>query len=301
MVLVLILNAMLGSMFVLGKYVLSFTTPIFFVGTSMTLGGFLLLLMQYFRNRKSIKILREDVLDVIEISFFMVAFSYGLQFWGMQYLPAFKVCFLYNFGPISSYLIAWLFFKQRMQIQKWLGLIVGFIGLIPILLSTTEGESVSISLGFLSMPEIAIISSAIAYAYSWFLIKDMVYNKGYQSATVNGYSMFIGGLFMLGILPYIEGIPVIADLEVFVIGLLGTVLIEYMICNNLYAWLLHHYSETFISFSTFLVPLFGAFYSWMFLKETITWHFFLSFFIVSFAMWLFYAAEMKENPTHSPD
>ncbi len=46
--------------------------------------------------------------------------------------------------------------------------------------------------------------------------------------------------------------------------------------------------------AAFLSPLFTALYSWMFLGETVTWHFYLSSAMVLFGLYIFYKDELKQ-------
>lgn len=297
MYLVLLLNALLASTFVLGKIVLAYTTPLFFVGTSMVMGGLILLGYLFFKERSSLRVAGKDTGYFFRVSFFTIALSYGLQFWGMQYMPAFKTCFLYNISPFASYLIAFLMFNQKMRLKKWIGLIIGFAGLIPILISTSPAEQGLGSMFFFSGAEVAVLASAVFYAYGWFDIRVLVHERNYSPLLVNGVSMLLGGSGTLLAAFLIEGRFVIHNMSIFLALLIATIMIEYLICNNLYAMLLNRHSETFLSFSTFLIPLFGAIYSCLFLQEVITWHFFLSTFIVGVAIWFFYKAELEEHHT----
>ena len=293
----LLLNALLASTFVLGKVVLGYTKPLFFVGLSMTVGGALMLSYLGLRHgRQSFRVRSHDVMLFLRVTLFTIILSYGLQFWGMQFMPAFKSCFLYNIGPFASYLIAFLLHNEKLRLKKWLGLCIGFLGLVPILLSSSPAEDGLSTLIFISLPEIAVIASAIFYAYGWFDIRELVYKRKYPPVLVNGICMLLGGLVMLAGVPMIEGAVVIRDFMPFFWLLGSTIMVEYIICNNMYAFLLHHHSETFLSFTTFLIPLFGALYSWLFLCETVTWHFFVSTVIVGIAIWFFYRAEQEEHP-----
>lgn len=301
MILPVLLNALLASTFTIGKVMLHYTKPFFFVGSSMTIGGLILLGYQLLIAPEKLKIAWHDRWLFLKVSFFTIFLSYGLQFWGMQYMPSFKACFLYNMGPFTSYIIAYFLFNEKMILKKWLGLIIGFIGLIPILMASTPGEGQLSSLLFITSAEIAVILSAAVYAYGWFIIRILVHERHYSSLTVNGYAMLLGGIMSLLGVPLLEGSVHIKETFPFSLLLFATIIIEYLICNNLYAYLLDLYSETFLSAATFLIPIFGALYGWLFLQEAITWHFFVSLSIVSVAIWLFYKAEMELNPSHRRD
>lgn len=299
MILIVLLNALFASTFTLAKFMLYYTKPLFFVGTSLCLGGLALLTYQLIFARQKLNVAKQDIPLFLGVSFFTIYISYGLQFWALQYMPSFKACFLYNFGPFTSYLLAYFLFNEKMIVKKWVGLLIGFIGLIPILISASPGEQGLSTLLFISAPEVAMIFSAAMYAYGWFLIRRLVHERHYSSLTVNGYSMVLGGFLLLLNVPFVEGAVVIRETLPFFGLLLAITSVEYLICNNLYTQLLNRYSETFMSFSSFLIPVFGALYGFVFLHEVITWHFFLSLGIIAIAIWLFYKAEMETNPTHT--
>lgn len=288
---IIILNALLASAFTLGKVVLNYTKPVFFIGISMIIGGIVLFSYQFFTARHKLIVQKKDYWLFFQVSFFTIFISYVLQFWGMDYMSSSKACLLYNFGPFTSYLIAYLFFKEKMSVKKWVGLGLGLIGLFPILMTSTPSEDLLQGIFFISFPEIAVIISAAAYNYGWFVIRELVHERHYSPLTVNSYSMLVGGTFALMSVPAIEGDFVIHDFFPFFLLLTSTIIIEYMICNNLYARLLDKYSETFLSLTTFSIPVFGGFYGWLFLNEKISWNFLLSCFILFLAIRIFSSAE----------
>jgi drug/metabolite transporter (DMT)-like permease len=301
MIEVVMLNAFMASTFIIGKLIATYTKPLFFIGSSMTLGGTLLLAYQYFKDPAKLKIKKNDVHWFIQVAYAMVCISYLLQLWGMQYLPSFKTCFLYNVGPFSAYLIAYFIFGQKMNWKKWVGLTIGFLGLLPIIISSSPAEESLKALVYISLPEIAVMVSAAAYAYGWFVVKILVHERHYSPITVNGVYMLIGGITTLALVPSVEGSVTIKNPLAFILLAASVIIIEYVIVNNWYARLLNKYSETFLSFANFSIPLFGGVYGSFILNETITWHFFASTIIVAIAMWFFYRAEMEENPTHKPE
>jgi drug/metabolite transporter (DMT)-like permease len=73
------------------------------------------------------------------------------------------------------------------------------------------------------------------------------------------------------------------------------IIIANIIFYNLYGYLLHFYSATWLSFVGFITPLFAALYGWLFLNETIGWAYFISIFIVFWGLYLFYQDELKKK------
>jgi drug/metabolite transporter (DMT)-like permease len=107
--------------------------------------------------------------------------------------------------------------------------------------------------------------------------------------------MATGGLLSLITSYPIEGPVTISDPSAFCKGLLLTIFISNIVCHNIYAGLLKKYSATFMSFTSFLSPLFAALYGWAFFQETITWHFYLSIIIVLIGLYTFYQDELKNK------
>ena len=122
MVPVVILNALLASAYTLGKVALNYASPIFFIGTSMLIGGISLLAYQLFTAPKKLIVHKKDIPLFLQVSIFTIFISYILQFWGMKYMPSSKTCLLYGFGPFFSYLIAYFFFSEKMSYKKMFGL-----------------------------------------------------------------------------------------------------------------------------------------------------------------------------------
>ena len=62
MMLILILYMLFASTFTIGKAVLDYTSPIFFIGIRMVSAGVLLLSYQYFFNKKNWRLSAEDLM-----------------------------------------------------------------------------------------------------------------------------------------------------------------------------------------------------------------------------------------------
>ena len=67
---------------------------------------------------------------------------------------------------------------------------------------------------------------------------------------------------------------------------------KYILSN---AGLLKKYSATFMSFTSFLSPLFAALYGWAFFQEIISWHFYVSAVIVFTGLYIFYQDELRKQ------
>jgi drug/metabolite transporter (DMT)-like permease len=295
--LIILLYAVFGSSFVLGKMLLKFTTPMFLTGIRMTIGGAILLAYLLCYAHEHVKFKRKHLIWYAQMIFFGIYATYGLRFWALSYMPAAKTNFIYNISPFVSALFSYFLFNERLTCKKWAGLAIGCLGLMPVLLTSSTGEKAVGEIAFLSWPEIAVIVSVITHTYSWLVMRKMIKEKSYSPLMINGIIMVGGGLLALVTAWIFEGFfPVDTDHLGEFFGILGLIiLLSNIICYNLYGWLLRHYTGTFLSFSGFLSPLFTAFYGWLFLSETVGWPFFLSCIIVFIGLYLFYQEELVQN------
>lgn len=295
MILIVIMYALFAGTFSLGKVLLTHTSPMFLTGIRMFIAGLILLAYQYFSPREHFKLKKEHISDYAQIIFFGVYITYFLRFWALRDMPAYKAVFLYNISPFATALYSYLIFHERLSKKQMFGLFVGFMGLIPILLTSTKQEQLSGEWLFISWPELAIIISVFASSYSWIHVRKMIHHKNYAPAMINGICMTIGGILALITAFLTEGSFYVADPTTFIWQLMIVILVSNVLCHNLYGHLLKSYTATLISFASFLSPLFAAFYGWAFLQETVTWQFYVSTVIVFIGLSIFYQDELKNR------
>ncbi len=297
MTLIILMYAIFSSSFMIGKILLGICPPIFLTGARMFTGGTILLVYQYCWEHHHFRLKRKHIWLFAQIILLGIYFTYTLRFWGLQYLTSSKTAFFYNMSPFFSSFYSYIFFKETISKKQWVGLMIGFLGLIPILISSSTTEQIVGEWFFISWPELAILCSVAAHSYSWIVVRQLVRDKSYTPMMVNGVTMSCGGLLALITSFFVEGThPIAADNLMTFTTLLTTIIItSNIICYNMYGHLLKHYSATFLSFAGFLSPMFAALYGWGFLHETISWHFYLSTVIVFIGLYLFYQDELKPN------
>jgi len=287
--------ALLAASFSIGKVLLRYTTPVFLTGIRMLLAGIILLAYQYFSPQEQFKFKRSHLKYYIQITFFGIYATYILRFWALKDLPSYKAVFLYNLAPFSTALLSYIFFKEKLTKKQMLGLAVGLLGLVPILLTSSKPEAALGEWFSISWQELAVIASVISSSYSWILIRKMVQKKNYSPMMINGICMTTGGALALATALLCEQAIYIKEPVTFTAWLCVVIVISNILCHNMYGFLLKEYTATFISFASFLSPLFAAFYGWAFLQETISWNFYASSAIVFAGLFLFYQDELKNR------
>ncbi|MEI8365435.1 MAG: DMT family transporter [Parachlamydiaceae bacterium] len=301
MIPVLILYALFASVFTIGKTGLEYAQPLFLVGSRMLFAGVIMLAYTFFFRRKEFAIKKEHVWKIVCLALFNIYLTNAFEFWGLKYLTSFKTCFIYSLSPFVSALLSYWMFKDKMSIKKVCGLIIGFLGFLPILLNETSTEEQTGHIFFLSWAEMAVIAAACSAVYGWVLLKQLVQENGYSPWMMNGLSMTLGGGMALVHSLMVESwdpLPV-TEMQPFLECTLLLVVISNFICYNVYGYLLRRYSATFVSFAGFVTPLFTALFGWYYLGETVTAPFYVSAAIVFVGLFMFYQEELKQS-SYSP-
>lgn len=295
--LVILLCALYGSVFTVGKLTLAYSSPLFITGGRMLLAGLILLVFQLIFNRKEFAFKKQHILPICIIGLTNVYLTNALEFWGLQYMEAGKACFIYSFTPIATAILSYFWFEEKITPLKCLGLFVGILGFVPILVAHSSTEDVSGTFLFFSYAELAVLAAAVISAVGWMTMRVMVKTQGASSVLANAYSMAFGGILSLGHSYLVESwnpLP-ITDYAPFLQWFLLLTLISNLISYNLNAVLLRHYTATYISFAGLTQPFFAALFGWLFLNEVMSEYFWISAFAVSFGLFFYYREELKQG------
>ncbi|MCF7799548.1 DMT family transporter [Candidatus Babeliales bacterium] len=291
MFLIILLYAILASTFTLAKTVLFYAKPFFIIGFRMTLAGILLLLFQTIINKKRVLPNKKDWPLFFKVSLFHIYFFFMLEFWALQKMPSSKVTLIYSVTPFVAAILSYFLLKERFSKQKMFGIFLGFIGLFPIFFLEQTGSE-GASFFSISLREVALLLSATFGCYAWFDIKKLM-DRNYPLLTINGIAMLTGGILALITTYFVDGFSPcpIYDFWPFIFWLMILIFVSNVVFYNLYGWLIKKYSITLVTFVGFLSPVFGALFGWFFLGENISWHYFVSLFIIIIALFVFYKSE----------
>ncbi len=275
----------------------SHAQPIFFTGMRMLLAGSILLIYQFFADRKKIVFNREHVIPFVVLIICNIYLTNVCECWGLQRMTAVKTCFIYNLCPFFSAFFAYLLLSERMSLSKWAGMLVGIIGFIPFFIEKTNAEETSGGLFCFSWPELALMTAAVACVLGWIAMRSLVL-KGYSPLVANGISM-LASTFLIMPTSFFAGeqwnyFPVIHWGPTLFYVIL-TMIISNIIAYNMYGWLLTKYSATFLTFAGFSSPLFTALFGWLLLGEHVSWTFFISTVIVFIGLYLFHTEELRQR------
>lgn len=300
----LILTEMLfASTWTIGKIALKYLNPIFFVGFRMIIAGIILLAWLYFFKRNKFFVKKEHMFLFLQIIIFHAYIAYVFEFWALKYLSSFKTAFFYNLSPFIAALFGYLFLSEKMNIKKWIGMLIGFSGVMWVLISEqTPQEATKNAFLFLSWPEILLITAVCSAVYGWVVFKKLG-QAGYSSLMINGIGMFIAGVLSIITSFFLEGscfcnsqnffdVPIIEIFAAFGYTLLSIIIVN-IFAYNLYGNLLKKYSVTFLSFAGTITPFFTAALGYVFLGEIPSLIVFLASILVVIGLYIFYMQELK--------
>lgn len=293
--LVLLLCALYGSVFVFGKLTLEYAPPLFITAARMILASFLLLGYQFFFRRSHFIFKSEHVWPIVIIGFTNVYLTNAFEFWGLQFMEAGKACFLYSFTPIATALLSYVLFSEKITLKQAFGLSLGVLGFLPILLAHSTSEDKSGYFFLLSYAELAILAAAVTTAIGWIVMRQVVKKHNYSSVMANGMSMLIGGVMALVHSAWTEDwepTP-ITDFENFIGWFVALTLVSNILSYNLNTVLLRYFSATYLSFAGLSQPFFAALFGWLLLWEVMSVYFWLSLFLVSIGLYVYYQDELK--------
>lgn len=300
MILLIVLNLLYASMFILAKFGLDIAQPIFMTGARMALGGIISLGIYGICNYswQEIRSITKSQWYLIGLlSLVNVYLANALEVWGLQYLSVGKTAFIYNLSPFIAALFAYFVFREYMTWQKWLGLTLGFLGFLPIFMGPSDIIDTTMNFGFLSLAEIALLGAAVSSILGWTIMRLLLKQKPFSVFFLNGISMLIGGIICFVHAAYFESQPFIQPNAIYQFMQLALIMaiVKHVVAYNLNSYLLTQYTTTLVAFFSFTASLFAAALGILFFHETISIYFIGSVLCVFTGLVIFYQQELRQG------
>ncbi len=299
MILILFMYSLFAASFTIAKILLSFLPPIFLIAVRMTIAGLILLFMYCFMNKK-LCVLQYNQISWRMIRWSMVAWWLGFsiihivipyvtEFIALESIAPSCSALIFNLTPFFSAFLSYLYFKELMTLKKWVGFLIGFFGIGWFVQSQSvlciDGNALAYGL---------VLISVFFGALGWIYVRILV-RSGYHPLLINGIAMLLAGLQSF-VLAYFFESSIQFDwdrLHIFLFWLTLIIILTNIIFYNLYAYLLKRYSVTLLSFMGCVIPLFTAFFDWLFLGIHVSHQFFFALLIAGCGVYLFYQEELR--------
>ncbi len=269
MIWLFVLYAISGFTITLSKILLTYASPFFLIGSRMVIAGLGLGAYARLQGISITALSLEDWWLIAQFAFFGVIVPAITRVWALQYLPAVKIALLFNITPFFSALIAYYLLKERLSFLQLLGLCAGFSGLIPLML-VRQAQGIDQLLMPITLPDFILLASVVSFSYSLFIMQKLVRHRAVSPLLANGFSMLLAGVFSYNLSFAVEPIWLKGDCMLFLSLLALNIVLSNVICAHLQATILKTYSSTTMTFTSFLTPVFAAFYGWCFFGEQVS-------------------------------
>jgi len=233
---------------------------ILFAGIRFFLAGAMVVAFSSCLEKKLIRPTRAELPKIIALGIILTSAQYIFYYIGLAHCEAAKAAILFSGGTFIAVLTTPLIVKgESLSMRKVVGCIIGFAGVIAV--NGTDFASGGITLlgeGFL-----VIASLCFGLGSTW--SKNVT--AGSNPIVVTGYQMLIGGALLCLIGPAVGGRLTTAPLPAIVLLLYMSFLSA--AAFSLWTMLLKYNDAGKVMIYNFLVPIFGAALSGIFLHENI--------------------------------
>ncbi len=296
--------SLLASAITANKIILYALNAQFLVGIRMTLGAALLALFLYLRTRKLFDWSRVASFFslILVIALFTTYFPSNLKAYALTRMPSSKMAFFGTLDPFITALYSFFWFKERLTKKQWLGILLGFVGMMVLIYGSTQQEETFFSI--VSYPECAAFFAIVLSRFGWIQAQQLLKKELFSPVQLNILLMSISGIGSL-VAAYLLGVTTIGTLpELPIVTLLPfepstqlglfvawTVIIGNVLGYTLFGYALKRHSTTFIPLAGFTIPLLVQFFGWLFLAESLSLSFFIACGITFIGVLLFYLEE----------
>ena len=257
----LILAAVWGGSFLFIRLAVGELGPLPLMGLRTLCAG--LLLLPLLIIQKKLPLLIERWRPIAIVGIFNSALPFVLFAYATQSIPSGTMSVINAVTPLWGAAIAWVWLKDVLPPMRMLGLFVGFAGILILvwdkLTFGTSGSALAVAAG---------VAAPIFYGIAASFTKK--YLRGADPVAASAGSLISSGLLLL---PFSIWFWPTAPVS---IGAWGAVLGLTVLCTSLaytlYYQLLINIGPSKAMSVTFLIPVFGVFWGWLWLGEAVTLH-----------------------------
>lgn len=233
---------------------------ILFAGVRFVLAGVLTVIFGSMIARKTLIPQRSSWGMICKLGLVQTVFQYIFFYMGLAYTTGVKSAIINGSQTFIAILMACLLFRyEKLTMQKFMGCLIGFAGVVVI-----NFDPSGLTGGFTLRGEGAILIAAIAYALSSALVKR--YSQKESPVVLSGYQFAFGGIIMT-ICGWLMGGQLSGWCVKSVILLIYMALIS-SVAYSVWGILLKHNPVGKVAVYSFTNPIFSVLLSFVFLKES---------------------------------
>lgn len=250
-----------------------------FAGYRFVIAGVLLLLMARLTHRPIFNLDGTKLRQITTLGLTQTSLQYIFFYVGLAYTTGVKGSIMNATGTFFSVLLAhFIYHNDRLSLNKVIGCLVGFVGVMVVNFNQNllDFDFSLLGEGFVVMAAF-ILSAASIYGKKVSQSMDSIVLTGYQLA-IGGVALMLGGYLTGGTL---TGFTPASTALLFYLAVLSSVAFA------LWTILLKYNRVGTVTIFNFLIPIFGAILSAIFLGESILeWKNVLALMLVCSGIWL---------------
>ena len=230
-----------------------------FAGIRFFLAGWLTILIGSVLNRRVLIPKKESLPDVGMLALVQTVLQYVFFYTGVANSSGVKSSIVQSVGPFITILVAcFLFRKEKFTVVKFIGCILGLIGMVVVNL---DGSSFDLNMTFLG--EGCVILSNFWSAVSSSMMKN--YSQKENPVTLSGWQFILGGAVMATIGLVLGGR--VGTVSLAAIGVMAYLALLSAVAYSLWGMLLKVNPVSRIAVFSFMTPIFGVLFSAALLGE----------------------------------
>ena len=305
--LIFIAFSLFASAITANKVLLYALNPQYLVGLRMTVGAVLLAALLYAKTRKLFtwSVVISSLSLILVIALFTTYFPSNLKAYALARMPSAKMAFFGTLDPFITALYACFWFNERLTKRQWLGIFLGFVGMMILIYGSSSLEESFI--GMISYPEFAALSAIVLSRFGWIQAQQLLKKELFTPVQLNILLMSISGIvslisvYLLGLtsVASFPSLPILDVLPFSPLGQLGfflgwTIIVGNVVVYTLYGYALKRHSMTFIPLAGFIIPLLVQLFGWLLLGESLSLLFFVACGVTFMGVLLFYLDERAQ-------
>ena len=256
-----------STAFVGVKAGLQYAKPLSFAGVRFMISG--LLIVPFCKPSQYVRQVRVHMRLILMVGLFQTALLYGFFYIGMTMVSGAMGAIVIGSSPLFAALVAhFVMHDDRMNIRKTGSILLGILGIVIVTLSrqpwSSSGFQEGIGVVFLIMGCLSSAFGNVIFTKNRYNVHPLIFNSA---------QIFYGGFLLLLVSLPVEGLPRWQWSGVLTAALAWLSVLSAAAFSIWFAMLKRpgvKVSE--LNVWKFVIPLFGAMFSWIFLKgESPTW------------------------------
>ncbi len=250
-----------------------------FAGYRFLFAGLLLLLMALATRRDGLKLTRKNLFEYTALGLTQTSLMYVFFYVGLAYTTGMKSSIMNATGTFFSVLLAhFIYQNDRLSFNKLLGCLVGFAGVMVVNFNRSL-----LDFNFALLGEGFVVIAAFIQSAATIYGKKL--SQKVDPVVLTGYQLAIGGA-MLVVLGYATG-GVLTGFTLKSSALMLYMVLLSSVSFALWTILLKYNRVGMVTVFNFLIPIFGAALSAVFLGESIwAWKNMLALLLVCGGIWM---------------